>query len=270
MDDRYEESKVFITVMTYPRPSQKYVEVICTAGITEEGQWIRLYPIDYRYLPHDQQFGKYQWIKVALAPYGASNDMRKESRKPDLRSIRIVGPRVGTERAWRERKLIISKASVHSLNELRHLHDTEGTSLGIVRPSRVMDLQIQPEDEEWDDKWLEIFKQIPLFGEPPKPLRKIPFRFVYVFECEDSVAPHTASLIDWEMGVLWLKEAERLGDDEAAALSVKKKFFDEICGPDKDTHFLMGTRHPYNIWMVLGVFWPPKVAQMKLFENSDA
>ncbi|MBI5251995.1 MAG: hypothetical protein HY912_21080 [Desulfomonile tiedjei] len=265
MDGPCEECHVFITVMTYPRPSQKYVEVICTAGITEEGHWVRLYPIDYRYLPPDQQFGKYQWIKIALYPQGASNDMRKESRKPNLKSIRIAGPRVGTEHGWRARKAILEKVQVHSLTELRHLYDTERTSLGFVRPSRVLDLKIQPEDEEWDTKWLEIFKQLPLFGEPPKTLRKIPFKFVYVFECEDSAAPHTASLIDWEMGVLWLKEAERLGDDEAAALSVKRKFFDEICGSDKDTHFFMGTRHPYNTWMVLGVFWPPRVNQMTLF-----
>lgn len=265
MDGKYEESSVFITVMTYPRPSQKYVEVICTAGITEEGQWIRLYPIDYRYLPREQQFAKYQWIRVALSPHGASNDMRKESRKPDLRSIRISGPRVDTKRSWQERRMILSKVPVHSLNELKQLYDTDRTSLGIVRPSRVLDLKIQPEDEEWDDKWLATFSQIRLFGEPTKALRKIPFRFVYVFECEDSVAPHSASLIDWEMGMLWLNEAERLGDEEAAARSVRKKFLDEICAPDKDTHFFMGTRHPYNTWMVLGVFWPPKVTQMTLF-----
>ena len=265
MDDKHEETKIFITVMTYPRPSQRYVEVICTAGITEDGQWVRLYPIDYRYLPPGQQFAKYQWIKVALAPHGASNDMRKESRKPDLGSIRIVGPRIGTENGWQARKEILGKVPVHSLNELKELYDSGRISLGMVRPSQVLDLEIHPEDEEWDDKSLEIFKQIPLFGEPPKSLRKIPFKFVYIFECEDSEGPHSASLIDWEMGVLWLKEAERLGNDEAAALSVRKKFLDEICGADKDTHFFMGTRHPYNTWMVLGVFWPPRVRQMLLF-----
>lgn len=265
MDGQYEESNIFITVMTYPRPSQKYVEVICTAGVTRDGQWVRLYPIDYRYLPPDQQFSKYQWIRVALAPTGASNDMRKESRKPDLRSIRIESPRVDTKFAWRERRTILNKVPVHSLNELKALYNTDRTSLGIVRPSRILDLKIQPEDEDWDDKWMDLFRQIPLFGEPPKPLRKIPFKFTYFFECQDSTTPHSASLIDWEMGVLWLKEAERLGDEKAAALNVRTKFFDEICAPDKDTHFFMGTRHPYNTWMVLGVFWPPKVNQLTLF-----
>lgn len=38
--------KVLMTVLTYPHPSEKYNELICTAGITQDGRWIRLYPID--------------------------------------------------------------------------------------------------------------------------------------------------------------------------------------------------------------------------------
>jgi hypothetical protein len=53
-------TKVLITVMTYPLPSQSYQEVVCTAGITEAGEWVRLYPVDYRYQPKERQFHKYQ------------------------------------------------------------------------------------------------------------------------------------------------------------------------------------------------------------------
>jgi hypothetical protein len=63
---------------------------------------------------------------------------------------------------------------------------------------------------------------------------------------------------DWELGVLFINELKRLGSSAAAAQSVKQKFFHEICGPDKDTRFFMGTRFPYNAWLVVGVFWPPK------------
>ena len=56
-----------------------------------------------------------------------------------------------------------------------------------------------------------------------------------------------------------------LGSDDAAARSVKKKFFDEMCGAGKDTRFFVGTRFPYNTWFVIGVFWPPKITQPSLF-----
>jgi hypothetical protein len=71
-------TNVLITAMTYPLPSQSCQEVVCTAGITEAGEWVRLYPVDYRYQPKERQFHKYQWVEVALEPRGSGNDNRKE------------------------------------------------------------------------------------------------------------------------------------------------------------------------------------------------
>jgi hypothetical protein len=67
------------------------------------------------------------------------------------------------------------------------------------------------------------------------------------------------------MGALWLNEVNRLQDEKKAAESVKRKFLGEICGPQKDTLFFMGTRLPFNSWKVLGVFWPPRRDQLRLF-----
>ncbi|MGB3768417.1 MAG: hypothetical protein WA947_17805 [Phormidesmis sp.] len=84
MSEQSVKTKVLITVMTYPYPSRGYQELVCTAGITENNEWVRLYPVDYRYRSEDQQFRKYQWVEVGLLPRGAGNDRRKESRKPNL------------------------------------------------------------------------------------------------------------------------------------------------------------------------------------------
>jgi len=53
-----QREKVLITVMTYPHPSEKFRESVCTAGVTASGEWIRLYPVDYRYQPRTNQFRK--------------------------------------------------------------------------------------------------------------------------------------------------------------------------------------------------------------------
>jgi len=45
-----ERKKVYIVVKTYPTISKKYSEIVCTAGILENGDWIRLYPIPFRKL----------------------------------------------------------------------------------------------------------------------------------------------------------------------------------------------------------------------------
>lgn len=259
-------TKVLITVMTYPHPSRGYQELVCTAGITESGDWVRLYPIDYRYRERDQQFKKYQWIEVVLGPAGAGNDNRKESRRPDLNSIRLRGEPLDTKHEWRERRAIIDALPHFTRNQLFSLHDTDKTSLGVVRPSRVLDMEIRPAPPEWKPEWQTLFSQLKLFGPPQKPLRKIPYTFHYVFECEDSAGKtHTAMCEDWELGMLFLNEAERLGSDQAAADSVRNKFLGELCRSDKDTRFFMGTHFPYNTWLVLGVFWPPKQLQGSLF-----
>jgi len=243
--------------MTYPLPSRGYQEIICTAGISELGEWIRLYPIDYRYQPREQQFRKYQWIRVELSSKRAGNDNRKESRRPVLESIQIDGPPIGPGNRWQQRRDIVDDLPNHTLNELKKLHELDKTSLGIVRPSRIIDLKIEKNEEEWKPEWKALFDQMRLFGPPQKPLRKIPYKFSYVFECLDTENQHSAMIEDWELGTLFLKESSRLGSDEAAAQSVRSKFFEEMCGSGRDTRFFMGTTFPYNSWVVLGVFWPP-------------
>jgi hypothetical protein len=257
--------RVLITVMTYPHPSTRYEEVVCTAGISSEGEWVRLYPVFRLNQPRYQQFRKYQWIEVSLDDCGAGNDTRKESRRPDLASIRIVGEPLSSRDSWRARRDIIDAMPHHTVNELKRLYESERTSLGIVRPTRILDIEVREADPEWKPQWKAIYQQMRLFGDPPRPLRKLPFTFHYVFECADSDKPHVAMIEDWELGVLFLKEEARLGSPEAARDSVKHKFLNELCGPDKDTRFFMGTKFPYNTWLVLGVFWPPRVKQVGLF-----
>ena len=83
--------RVLITVRTYPVPALSGIEVSCTAGITSEGEWIRLFPIPYRFLGDDQRFTKYQWIDVDVTK--ATSDTRPESYHVNPDSIRIVDPK---------------------------------------------------------------------------------------------------------------------------------------------------------------------------------
>jgi len=251
-------------------PSQKYQESVCTAGITESGEWVRLYPIDYRYLKPEAQYKKYQWIELDLQPRGAGGDKRKESRKPSLETIQLLGEPLSTKKDWAERRQIIDKLPRHTVKQYQALYEENGTSLGVVRPSKILDMTIEKVEIDWNAKQTGILSQKRLFGEQPKELAKIPYKFSYVFECEDNEKPHHAMCEDWELGVLFLKERQRLGSDEKAAESVKNKFLNELCAPNNDTQFFMGTVFPYNTWVVLGVFYPPKAddqpKQLSLFD----
>lgn len=251
--------------MTYPHPSCGYDELVCTAGITDSGEWVRLYPIDYRYRPKEQQFRKYQWIEVDLFGRGNGNDNRKESRKPLLDSISVIGKPLSHNNGWSERRKVMDQIPVFTLNQLKKLNEQDKTSLGIVKPKRIIDLIVEDAERDWKPEWQAIYSQIRLFGDPPKPLTKIPYKFSYRFECDDDEKPHIAMIEDWELGVLFLKEAHRLGSEEKAIDSVRHNFFSKICSPQRDTLLFMGTTFPFNSWVVLGVYYPPKLQQFKLF-----
>lgn len=71
------QKKILITVLTYPTPSHKYIETVCTAEITEEGDWIRIYPIKLRML--EGKIQKYHWYIFEVEPRPSDKDLRKES-----------------------------------------------------------------------------------------------------------------------------------------------------------------------------------------------
>lgn len=261
------KTKVLITVLTYPHPSRKHQELVCTAGVTEEHEWVRLYPIDLRYRPNHQQFRKYQWIELGLAARGSGSDNRRESRQPDLDSITILSEPLPVTKGWHERRTIIDKLPHYTVRQLSELYETDRVSLGVVRPSEVIDLKVEESPREWKADWQAVLNQFNLFEGPPKALRKLPYKFTYKFRCEDSGDRiHSAMVEDWELGVLFFREAQRLSDERAAAESVRRKFLEEICGSGRDTRFFMGTVFPYNTWVVIGTFWPPKQLQAPLFD----
>ena len=201
-----------------------------------------------------------------MAARGAGNDARRESRQPDLNSIKILSEPLPTDKAWEARRAIIDKLPHHTVQELRDLYEKEKVSLGVVRPTEVLGLKTEAADREWKPEWEAVLRQFNLFHGQPKDLKKLPFKFSYEFRCRDSGDKvHSAMIEDWELGALFLNETRRLGDENKAAESVKKKFLTEICGEAKDTRFFMGTVFPYNTWVVIGTFWPPRALQETLF-----
>ena len=108
----WEQKRVLITVRTYPTPAQKGVEVSCTAGITDQNEWIRLFPIPYRYMDYDQRFRKYEWIDLRVRK---ASDFRRESYNPDVDSIKRSEWISSGKNKWAERKEIVYPLASHCL-----------------------------------------------------------------------------------------------------------------------------------------------------------
>lgn len=267
-----ETLKVLITVKTYPIPSKKYDELVCTSGVTESGDFVRLYPINFREQPYGQQYRKYQWIKVQACKHGRQ-DPRKESYRPDPQTIEVLGEPIPSNPGnWAERAKYVLKKQAGSVEDLKEQQKADKVSLGIIRPKDIDDLVISPCDSEWKAEFLAALKQGRLFEKRQHtliPLRKVPFKFQYKFRCDNpSCNGHTQMIEDWEVGALFWKLVDQGASHEEASVRVKNKFLNELCGSDKTPHFFMGTVLAHGTWVVLGVFYPKKTSSTQsLFES---
>lgn len=266
--------RVLITVKTYPIPSSKYDELVCTAGVTEAGDFVRLYPVNFRDLPYSSQYRKYQWMEVEATRH-TGRDSRRESYRPNCDTIRLSGePVAAAKDNWAGRaKYALAKKS-QSMEHLYGQQEQDKTSLGIFKPKAVHDLIVSPDDPEWKAGFLNALRQQRLWEtrtaskEPP---RKVPFKFHYRFECDDSRCNknHLMMIEDWEVGALYWKCVDGGASPEEACRKVKQKFLDQLCGSDRDTHFYVGTvlAHPKS-WVVVGVYWPKIVPASQLATST--
>jgi hypothetical protein len=119
--------------MTYPHPSSSYQELVCTAGVLEDGSFVRLYPIDYRYRPYWEWFDKYQWIRVRAERN--PKDPRPESFRPipNVPIESLSGVVDSTKDNWAERKRFVLAKGVQTMCGLQALPQ-HTRSLGIIRP----------------------------------------------------------------------------------------------------------------------------------------
>ena len=255
-----ETLEVLITVKTYPIPSKKYDELVCTAGVTRTGEFVRLYPINFRDLPFSQQYRKYQWIRVEAERH-TGRDTRKESYRPDCDTIVTMNGPIPTRGGdWSQRARYALAQRCASMEDLHDRQKADRTSLGVFRPKRVRDLLITPDDPDWKPGFKAALRQARLWEtrkvtlEPP---RKVPFKFQYVFDCD---APrckgHRMMIEDWEVGALYWRLVDQGKTADEAASSVRQKFLNQMCGPERQTYFFVGTLLGFGTWVVIGVFWP--------------
>jgi hypothetical protein len=272
------DTKVLITVKTYPRPTPSHEEIVCTAGIIESGEWIRIYPIPFRDLPYDSQFKKFHWIQLDLTK--EPNDFRRESYRPKRMFEEEITTldHIGTKSEWLERKRFVFQEISTSMQELIDLAYTEDKSLATLKPLEIIDLVVEEEKErEWDKKLTNQLNQMKLFETAPEGfgkrrsiVKKLPYRYYYQLLTKGDNSPRKLQIFDWEISALYWNCLDQSGGDEYTANElVRQKYFDEFVST-KDLHFFLGTTYKQhkkkapNPFTIIGVFPPPKTLQPPL------
>lgn len=260
MSPEYRREELLIITKTYPQPSAKYRETSCVAAINGDGQLRRLFPIPFRLLEGEHQFKRWEWVGANIVK--ATGDNRPESHKVDVDSIERLHC-LGTERGWAERRSWLAPHIIESFDALEARRQESGQTIGVLRPSRLVRLEVTPlkerfwTEEEWSKLTQEqLFDSNAVRNRPP--LEKIPYNFHYVYEFSTpaGLVEHRHMITDWEAGALYRRCVRDHGPswEKYFRMKLEEDF------AEKDLMLLMGTMHRLpDHWLVIGLIYPPRL-----------
>ena len=259
-----ESARVLITVKASPEPSSKYGDTVCVAGIRLDKpqlEWIRLYPIPFRYLEHEQQFSKYEVLELDISK--ARNDPRPESFTPHLPSIKRSAAAKIADRP----NYVLPLVDRTMCDVQRDIDvDLNGPSLAVVRARSIKRLLIEKHPGWTSAEALRLSNWAgapDLFGTPrARELQAPRLRASYEWFCDSAdCTKHTMRLLDWELVALQRK-FPHLSDADLGDV-VRNNFLTKMFPTSKTAHFYVGNfaagpkRKSFSI---LGTF-PSTVAQ---------
>jgi len=274
--------RILITVKTYPTLSRTYGETVCTAGVREDGTWVRIYPVPFRRLEEAEQYRKYDWIECDMDRN--TSDPRIESFRPaDLAQLNPVG-HIDTSNNWQERrKLLLGTCRVYDrLEELIAAAKANEASLAVFKPTRLLDFKWEEEEREWQKERVRemraLYSQLELFEdnawrETFRLINKLPYSFSYEF-LDAAGRRSKLQILDWEIGQLYWNCLRRNQGNEAGAIAkVRHKYWDQFLRTD--LHFFLGTTQQFhflapNPWVIVGVLPIPHEKQLDLFSQHNS
>ena len=246
-------------VKTYPCPSSKYIETCCTAGITESGKPIRIYPVPFRQLLDDHRYKKWQWISAPVAQ--SNTDSRHESYKIQFTEIELLD-KVDTSDLWSKRLPWICKfPRYYDIEELARDGKAGVCSLAYMKVDVLDKLEIKKaKREKFTKQQLEDLARSSrdLFSdqdlcEIENLLEKIPYDFYYHFTINNKA--QKAKIIDWEICQLYRNCVKDYGENWAKKL--EQKYYEQY--KNFTLYLIMGNQARFRKqFMIISVCAVPK------------
>ncbi|TAL01115.1 MAG: hypothetical protein EPO08_11410 [Rhodospirillaceae bacterium] len=245
-------SEAVILVKASPHVGKKHGETVCCAGVSDDGKWLRLYPVTFRTLDEAKQFKR--WDRIRFRWEKPNDDPRPESTRVDHQSIEIIG-----ELKRKDRLSFLNRIEVSSIKKVQ----AEGKTFALLRP-RDLKFSIEKKEDKKFNAEKQDFKtfaaQTDLFTKPLMPFEPCPYEFKYKYTTEDGEREGTCQ--DWETDATFYNWSKQYG--EKKALEEMQRVFGEDY-PKKGMVFAMGTHSLYpDTWLINGIIRLDEITQLSL------
>lgn len=262
----WKTKRVLVTVKAYPEKSTKYGETVCVAGITEENELIRLYPVQFKYFRGNEPIKKYYWIEVECTKNTGEKLQRKESYKiRESTGIKIIDTSFSEPRAdWKKRNRIIKPLISDSIEALERKFKGDKTSLGIIKVHNLIEFYSRKPVSEIDMEESQVL-QSSLNGSANTLLQRMPHIFAYKFNCSPECPKiHDMNIEDWEVFEFFRSNFKFYNENYDTLWDKMKDKF-ETYMKTRDLYFYVGTDSQWGKWMIIGLYYPPKVTDLLNF-----
>lgn len=241
--------ELMVNCKTYPAVSKKYIETVCTGGVQANGDFVRLYPIPFRFLEDDEQYGRWDVIRVKV--YRDTKDKRPESwhLQPGTK-IEVVKTVSTDKQRWEW-----MQPTVHDSTEAM----TEaGLTNGCVEIEPI-EFYWKPDEKEWSSSQLQTMNQGQLFisEDDLKSLAdRVPWQYRLKYREKNSGREGDAKILAWSLYQGFRRRLRTM--DEAAALEVTAtKVKSSIFNPEKKVFAIFGTHSRSGHWMISALYHVP-------------
>lgn len=241
--------ELLVNCKTYPAVSKRYFETVCTGGVQASGEFVRLYPVPFRFLVEEEKYTRWDVIRVKV--YKDTKDSRPESWHLQQGTPIEMVRKISSERQrwdWMQ----------HTVHDSTEVMEQKGLTNGCVK-IEPLDFHWRKDDQELSDAQMQIVKQQNLFistddlkllADRPKWQYRLKYREIATGNEIDSKVLAWSYYQGLRRNLSQMNEKEAL---EATAERIRASIFN----PEKTIFGIFGTHSRFKHWMISAIYHVP-------------
>lgn len=243
--------ELLVNCKTYPAVSTRYTETVCTGGVQVDGQFVRLYPIPFRFLDADEQYKRWDLIRVRA--YRDTKDTRPESWHLEGGTAIERIQHVSSEKQrwdWMQKTVQESAAAM----------EARGITNGLVE-IKPLEFYWEPDEKEWTPGQLSVIQQGDLFASKAQMkelAERVPWQFRLKYRELSTGREDDGKVLAWSYYQGYRRAFVETKDSQVALERVAAKVKASIFSPDRVVFAILGTHSRFGHWMISALYHVPK------------